>query len=154
MLDILKRIDNDLSASLKAKDPLRVSTLRMMKAALKNAEIEKRQKGGLKEEDIIGVLSSLVKQRKESIEQYTRAGRSDLSEKESREIAIIQEYLPEQLSAEELDRLIKSTIEETGVSSIKEIGKVMKALMPRIKGKADGRVVNERLRAIMEALQQ
>lgn len=149
-MDLLKKLDDDLSASLKAKDNLRVSTLRMMKAALKNAEIEKRQKGGLKEEDITGVLSSLVKQRRESVEQYTRAGRLDLADKESREIEIIQEYLPEQLSEEELEALIRSTIQETGVSSVKEIGKLMKVLIPRVKGRADGKVVNERARDILE----
>ncbi|MFN3480155.1 MAG: GatB/YqeY domain-containing protein [Thermodesulfovibrionales bacterium] len=149
-MDILKKIDDDLSASLKARDDLRVSTLRMMKAALKNAEIEKRQKGGLKEEDITGVLSSLVKQRRESVEQYTKAGRQDLADKESREIEIIQEYLPEQLSEEELESLIRSTIHETGVSSVKEIGRLMKVLMPRVKGRADGKIVNEKARDILE----
>lgn len=149
-MDILKKIDDDLSASLKAKDDLRVSTLRMMKAAIKNAEIEKRQKGGLKEEDITGVLSSLVKQRRESVEQYTKAGRLDLAEKESREIEIIQEYLPKQLSEEELEDLIRSAIQETGVSSVKEIGRLMKVLMPKVKGRADGRIVNEKVRNILE----
>lgn len=149
-MDILKKIDDDLSTSLKAKDDLRVSTLRMMKAALKNAEIEKRQKGGLKEEDITGVLSSLVKQRRESVEQYTKAGRLDLADRESREIEIIQEYLPEQLSEEELESLIRSAIHETGVSNVKEIGRLMKVLMPRVKGRADGRIVNEKARDILE----
>lgn len=149
-MDILKKIDDDLSTSLKAKDEIRVSTLRMMKAALKNAEIEKRQKGGLKEEDITGVLSSLVKQRMESVEQYTKAGRVDLADKESREIEIIQEYLPEQLSEEEIESLIRSAIQETGVSSVKEIGRLMKVLMPKVKGRADGRVVNEKVRDILE----
>lgn len=149
-MDILKKIDDDLSASLKAKDDLRVSTLRMMKAAIKNAEIEKRQKGGLKEEDITGVLSSLVKQRRESVEQYTKAGRLDLADKEGREIEIIQEYLPKQLSEEELEDLIRSAIQETGVSSVKEIGRLMKVLMPKVKGRADGRIVNEKVRNILE----
>lgn len=149
-MDILKKIDDDLSASLKARDEIRVSTLRMMKAALKNAEIEKRQKGSLKEEDITGVLSSLVKQRRESVEQYTKAGRADLADKESQEIKIIQEYLPKQLSGEELEDLIRSAIQETGVSSVKEIGKLMKVLMPKVKGRADGRVVNEKARDILE----
>lgn len=153
-MEILKRIDSDLTASLKAKDELRVSTLRMIKAALKNAEIEKRQTGGLREEDVIGVLSSLVKQRKESVEQYTKAGRLDLAEKEGREIKIIQEYLPSQLSEAELENIIKTAIQETGVSSIKEMGRLMKVLMPRVKGRVDGRVVNERVRQILEGLER
>ncbi len=149
-MEILKRIDVDLSASLKAKNDIRVSTLRMMKAAIKNAEIEKRQKGALTEEDVTGVLSSLVKQRKESVEQYMKAGRSDLAEKETKEIEIIQQFLPKQLSEEEIDSMIRSAIQETGVTSVKELGKLMKTLMPRIKGRADGRYVNERAREILE----
>jgi len=149
-MEILRKIDEDLSASLKARDDIRVSTLRMIKSAIKNAEIEKRQKGGLKEEDITGVLSTLVKQRRESIEQYTKAGRIDLAEKEGREIEIIQEYLPRQLSMEEIDNLIKTTIQETGVTGLKEIGRLMKALMPKIKGRADGRLVNERVKEVLE----
>lgn len=149
-MEILRRIEEDLFVSLKAKNDVRVSTLRMMKAAIKNAEIEKRQRGGLSEDDITSILSSLVKQRKESVEQYMKAGRSDLAEKEAKEIEIIQEYLPKQLSGEEIDSLIRSAIQETGVTSVKELGKLMKTLMPRIKGRADGRYVNERAREILE----
>lgn len=152
-MEILKRIEEDLSASLKARDNKRVSTLRMVKSALKNAEIEKRQKGSLTEEDIIGVLSSLVKQRRESVEQYTKAGRFDLAEREQQEIGIIQEYLPKQLSKEELDSLIRQAIQDAGISSVKEIGRLMKVLMPKIKGRADGKFVNERAREIIEGKQ-
>lgn len=152
-MEILKRIEEDLSASLKARDNIRVSTLRMVKSALKNAEIEKRQKGSLTEEDIIGVLSSLVKQRRESVEQYTKAGRFDHAEREQREIGIIQEYLPKQLSKEELDSLIRQAIQDAGISSVKEIGRLMKVLMPKIKGRADGKFVNERAREIIEGKQ-
>lgn len=152
-MEILKRIEEDLSASLKARDNIRVSTLRMVKSALKNAEIEKRQKGSLTEEDIIGVLSSLVKQRRESVEQYTKAGRFDLAEREQQEIGIIQEYLPKQLSKEELDSLIRQAIQDAGISSVKEIGRLMKVLMPKIKGRADGKFVNERAREIIEGKQ-
>lgn len=152
-MDVLKQINEALITRMKSKEEgseLWVSTLRMMKAALKNAEIAKRGKGDLTEEDIIGVLSGMVKQRKESVEQYTNANRPDLADKENKEIGIIQQYLPEQLTPEELDTIIKSTIQETGATNMKEIGRLMKELMPRVKGKADGKLVNQRAKEIIE----
>ncbi|MBI4685602.1 MAG: GatB/YqeY domain-containing protein [Nitrospirae bacterium] len=150
-MDILKKINEDLVTSMKKRtDELRTSTLRMIKSSIKNAEIAKRGKGDLNEDDIIGVMSAMVKQRKESVEQYLKANRKDLAEKESKEISIIQEYLPKQLSIEELDEIIKSTIKETGVTGAKEMGKLMKELMPRVKGKADGKLVSERVKEILE----
>ena len=107
-MDILKKINEDLVTSMKSRadEGLDNSTLRMMKSSIKNAEIAKRGKGELTEEDILGVLSTMVKQRKESVEQYQKANRKDLAEKENKEINIIQAYLPEQLSL--LKRLMKS----------------------------------------------
>ncbi|MBI4689561.1 MAG: GatB/YqeY domain-containing protein [Nitrospirae bacterium] len=152
-MDFLKKINEDLIASMKGKaegSELRISTLRMMKSAVKNAEIAKRGKGDLTDEDIIGVLSGMVKQRKESVEQYQKADRPSLAEKENKEINIIQEYLPEQLTTEELNEIIKSTIRETGVTGMKEIGRLMKELMPKVKGRADGKVVSTRIKEILE----
>lgn len=149
-MDILKKINEDLITSMKSKDELKTTTLRMIKSAAKNAEIAKRGKGDLTEEDIMGVLSTMVKQRKESAEQYEKANRKDLADKENTEISIIQEYLPKQLTTEELDAIIKSTIQETGVTGMKEIGKLMKELMPKVKGKADGKLVNQRIKEILE----
>lgn len=157
-MDILKKLNEDLITSMKSKDELKTTTLRMIKSAAKNAEIAKRGKGDLTEEDIMGVLSTMVKQRKESAEQYEKANRKDLADKENTEISIIQEYLPKQLTTEELDAIIKSTIQETGVAGMsdtrlateKEIGKLMKELMPKVKGKADGKLVNQRIKEILE----
>jgi len=149
-MDILKKLNEDLITSMKSKDELKTTTLRMIKSAAKNAEIAKRGKGDLTEEDIMGVLSTMVKQRKESAEQYEKANRKDLADKENTEISIIQEYLPKQLTTEELDAIIKSTIQETGVVGMKEIGKLMKELMPKVKGKADGKLVNQRIKEILE----
>ena len=147
-MDILTRINEDLVASIKSrKEELRVSALRMMKSAIKNAEIAKRGKGALLEEDILSVLSTMVKQRKESAEQYQKGNRVDLVEKETREIAIIQEYLPVQLTVLEIDGMIHEAIRKTGV---KEMGKLMKELMPMVKGKADGKIVNQRIKEILE----
>jgi len=152
-MDILKKINEDLVTSMKSKEEgsdLRTSTLRMMKSSIKNAEIAKRGKGELTEEDITGVLSTMVKQRKESVEQYLKANRNDLAEKENKEIEIIQKYLPEQLSAEEVDEIIKSTIQEAGITGMKDMGRLMKELMPKLKGKADGKLVSQHVKEILE----
>lgn len=150
-MDILKKINEDLVTSMKSRaDELRVSTLRMMKSSIKNAEIAKRGKGELVEEDIMVVLSTMVKQRKESVEQYLKANRNDLAEKENKEIEIIQKYLPEQLSPKDVDEIIKSTIQEAGITGMKDMGRLMKELMPKIKGKADGKLVSQRVKEIFE----
>ncbi len=152
-MDILKKINEDLIVSMKSKEEgsdLRTTTLRMMKSSIKNAEIAKRGKGELTEDDITGVLFTMVKQRKESAEQYEKANRKDLADKENKEINIIQKYLPEQMTPEELDEIIKSTIKDTGVAGAKDMGKLMKELMPKVKGKADGKLVNQRVKEILE----
>lgn len=151
-MDILQKLTEDIGASMKSKEEgsdLRTQTLRMIKSAVKNAEIAKRGKGDLTEEDIVSILSTMVKQRRESMEQYTAANRQDLADKEGREIGIIQEYLPKQLSPEELDAVIRQAIQGAGVTSMKEMGKLMKELMPKVKGKADGKEVNERIKSIL-----
>jgi uncharacterized protein YqeY len=151
-MNILEQLTADIAASMKSKEEghdLKTSTLRMIKSAVKNAEIAKRGKGDLTEDDIVSILSTMVKQRRESIEQYTSANRQDLADKEGREIVIIQEYLPKQLSAGELDALIRLTIQETGAADMKDLGKLMKELQPKVKGKADGKVVNQRIREIL-----
>lgn len=153
-MNILEQLTQDIAASMKSKEEghdLRTSTLRMIKAAVKNAEIAKRGKDDLTEDDIVSILSTMVKQRKESVDQYVAAGRQDLADKEDREISIIREYLPKQLSSEELDAVIRTTIQETGVTSMKEIGRLMKDLMPKVKGKADGKVVNQKIKEILES---
>ncbi|MDP3260205.1 MAG: GatB/YqeY domain-containing protein [Thermodesulfovibrionales bacterium] len=152
-MDILKKINEDLVTSMKSKEDgseLRTSTLRMMKSSIKNAEIAKRGKGELTEEDIMDVLSTMVKQRKESVEQYSKANRNDLAEKENKEINIIQAYLPEQLSPEEVDEIIKSTIQEAGITGMKDMGRLMKELMPKLKGRADGKLVSQRVKETLK----
>ncbi len=144
---LTERIESDLKAALKASDRLRLSTLRLIKAALKNKEIEKGST--LNDDEVTGLLSSLAKQRKESISEFRKGGRTDLAEKEEAELRILQEYLPQELSPEELDRLIRETISEVSASSPADIGKVMKAIMPKVRGRADGRVVNEMVRAAL-----
>jgi uncharacterized protein YqeY len=154
-MEFLEKISKDLAVTMKGRGEDRelvISVLRMIKSTVKNAEIASRSTGkDLSDEDIIGVLSSMVKQRKESAGQYLSANRKDLADRENREIDIIQKYLPRQLTPEELDSIIRSAVEETGVTSVKDAGRLMKVLMPRVKGKADGRLVNQRVRELLES---
>jgi uncharacterized protein YqeY len=134
---------------MKASDKTSVSTLRLVKSSLKYRQIEKG--GNLTDDDVIAVLSSMVKQRRESIEQYTKAGRDDLASSEMAEIEIIKKYLPEQISNEELEAIIRETIKELNASGAKDIGKVMKAVIPKVKGRADGKVINARVTQILSS---
>jgi len=148
MPSITEKIEEDLKSAMKASLGLRVSVLRLIKSALKNRQIEKQSP--LSEEEEIAVLSTLSKQRRESIEQYRKAGREDLAKKEEDELSIIQSYMPEQLSPDKIDALIKEAIEECGAKGLSDMGRVMKVLMPKVKGRADGKAVSERVKAIME----
>jgi uncharacterized protein YqeY len=142
MMTFLDRINEDLKAAMKSKDSDRLSTLRMVKTALKNREIDKME--ALTDEESIKVLQSLVKQRRDSIEQYQQAGRIELAEKEAAEIKVIEEYLPAALDDAAIARVVEETIVETGASSMKEMGAVMKAVMAKLAGQTvDGKAVNQ-----------
>ena len=137
-----KQIVSDLTASMKAQDASRTSTLRMVKAAIMNRQIEKGSE--LNDDDVQKLLRSLVKQRRDSIEQYEKAGRAELVAKEQAEIDIIETYLPQAASKEEIEQAVAAAIAETGASSMKDMGKVMKAAQTALAGKnADGRLVSE-----------
>lgn len=129
----------------KGKDKETLSTLRMIKSALHNKEIDLKDKFG--EPEMLQVLASMVKQRRDSIAQFKEGGRLELAEKEEREIAVIQGFMPQQLSEEEVRTLIEKAIEETGATSARDMGKVMKLLMPQVTGKADGKTVGEAVKA-------
>ncbi len=146
-MGLFEKISEDLKASMKARDELRLSVVRMLKSAVKNKEIEKM--AALSDEDVIGVVSSLIKQRRDSVEQYTKAGRTDLASKEEAEIKVLQGYLPEQLSEDEIVGIIKGAIAETSASLPGDMGKVMKALMLKVKGKADGKFVSEKVKELL-----
>jgi uncharacterized protein YqeY len=140
------KINEDLIAAMKAKDAERLSVLRMMKAAIRNKEIDERQE--LEDAQAVQVFLSLIKQRKDSIEQFTKGKRLDLADKEAAEIKVIEEYLPAAVSDEEIAKAIDSIISETGVTSIKEMGKVMKAFMAQFAGRpVDGAKVSELVKA-------
>jgi len=146
---IVKQLDSDLKEALKSRDSLKLSVIRMLKASLKNKEIEKMKE--LTDDDVLSVLLSHSKQRKESIEQFNLAGRTDLAQKEQKELEIIQYYLPKQLSNKEIDDIIISSIKEASATSLRDIGIVMKIVMPKLKGSADGKYVNQRVRELLDS---
>jgi uncharacterized protein YqeY len=144
-MSLANRISNDIAAAMKAKDAARLSALRMLKAAVMNKGVEKNR--DLDDGEVLQVIASLVKQRRDSIEQFANAGRTDLVAKETAELAVLNEYLPAAATSEEIEAAVDAAIAETGAASPKDMGKVMKAVMPRLAGKnADGRAVNETVR--------
>lgn len=142
----IERIQSDLTAAMKGKDELRLSVLRMVKSALKNKEVEKMR--ALDDLESLQILQTLVKQRRESIEQFTKGGRKDLADKEAQEIAIIEEYLPAAPTDEEMHRAIEGAMADEGADSPKQMGAVIKAAKARLEGKTvDGKVLSDRVRA-------
>ncbi len=140
-MGLRENIDTDLKVALKSGAKDKVSTLRMLNAALKNKQIDKRR--ALTEEEVIETVRSLIKQRKDSIEQFAKGGRQDLVDKESAEVIFLEAYLPQQLSREEVEGMVRDVIAKTGAQGAKDMGKVMKALIPVIGGRADGKLVSE-----------
>lgn len=145
-MSLSKQIVADLTTAMKAQDAARTSTLRMAKAALMNRQIEKGSE--LDDDDVQKLLRSLVKQRRDSIEQYEKAGRQELVDKERAEIDVIETYLPQAASQEEIEQVVAAVIADTGASSMRDMGKVMKAAQSALAGKnADGRLVSEVVKA-------
>ncbi len=148
-MSLKDKIIGDLTAAMKAKDANRLSVLRMVKANIMNRQIEKG--ADLTDEEITKALQSLVKQRKDSIDQYEKAGRTELAQKEQTELVVLEEYLPQAASKEEIEQAVIDAINETGASSIKEMGAVMKAAQAKLAGKAaDGRLVSETVKAKLQ----
>ncbi|REJ77725.1 MAG: GatB/YqeY domain-containing protein [Acidobacteria bacterium] len=141
-MSLQEKIVEDMKSAMKAKDANRLSTLRMVKATLMNKQIETGKE--LSDEDTIRVLNTLLKQRRDSAEQYANAGRDELAEKENAEISVIEEYLPAAASDEEIDRAVSKAVEKTGASSMRDMGAVMKAALAELSGKTvDGKAVSE-----------
>jgi len=141
-MTLREQIISDMTAAMKAQDAPRTSTLRMVKAAMMNRQIEKGSE--LDDEEMTKLLNSLVKQRRDSVEQYEKGGRQDLADKEKVEIQVIQAYLPQAASPEEIEAAVATAIAESGASSMKDMGKVMKLVQVALAGKnADGRTVSE-----------
>jgi len=149
-MSLKQQIISDMTAAMKAQDSVRTSTLRMLKAAITNRE--KEGSGELTDEDVQKLLRSQVKQRRDSVEQFEKAGRQELADKEKAEIAIIDTYLPQAASQTEIDQAVATAITETGASSMKDMGGVMKAAMAKLAGKnADGKAVSETVKAKLSA---
>ncbi len=156
-MSLKTKINQDIKEAMQSKDQIKVSVLRMLNAAVFNKEKEKRAKlakenketdkldelSKLTDEEIQEVISSEVKKRKESIDQYGKGGRQDLADKEKKELGILMAYLPEQMSGDEIRKIVKEKIKEIGVSGPQETGKLMGAIMPQLKGKADGNLVSK-----------
>ena len=144
-MTLMERIGQDIAAAMKARDQARLSPLRMAKAALMNREVEKGR--ALDQAEAEQVLASLIKQRRDSIEQFTRGGRDDLAARESAEIATLEAYLPPPVDSAELEAAVDAAIAETGATSPRDLGRVMKAAMGKLAGRTlDGRQVNELVR--------
>ena len=146
-MDIGEKINEQMVVAAKAKDKIRLSAVRMLKTALHNKEIDLMRP--LNETEVMQTLSGLVKQRKDSIEQFAKGNRQDLVEKEEAELKILQEFMPAQMSDEDVETLIRKAIAEAGAVSIKDMGKVMKVLMPQITGKADGKAAGDKVKALL-----
>ena len=146
-MDINKKINDEMITAAKTKDKIRLSAIRMLKTALHNKEIELMRP--LNESETLQILSAIVKQRKDSIEQFPKGGRTDLVEKEEAELKVVQEFMPAQLSDDDVDNIIRKAIAEVGAVSVKDMGKVMKILMPQLTGKADGKMVGEKVKALL-----
>ena len=144
-MELNKKIEQEMIKAAKAKEKIRLSALRMMKNAIHNKEIDLKRE--VTEAEFLQVLAAMVKQRKDSIEQFEKGGRMDLVEKETSELNVVQEFMPQQFSEEDLTAAIEKAIQETGAASPRDMGKVMKALVPVISGRADGKVVSEKVKA-------
>ena len=143
-MGLKERLLQDMKEAMRAKDKVRLSTIRMINSLIKNAEIDKR--GELTDDEIVQLLMKYAKQRREAIELYEKGGRQDLVEKEKAELAIVESYLPKQLSEEEIRELVREAIEAVGASSPKDLGKLMQYVMPKVKGRAEGSLVNKIVR--------
>ena len=151
MATIRERLDADLKDAMRAKDELKTSVIRMAKSAIKYKEVEATNKV-LDEAGILNVLTTMLKQRRDSIEQYRAGNRADLAEKEEKEVVLIQGYLPTQLSAAELSAEIAKAVSEAAAKGPKDMGSVMKIVTPRLKGKAEGKLISDEVKAQLAKL--
>ena len=146
MATVRERLDADLKDAMRAKSELTTSVLRMIKSAVKYKEVEPGATGPLDESAILQVIGTLIKQRRDSIQQFKDGGRADLAEKEEQEIAVLQKYLPQQLTPDELRAAVQAAISEVGAKSAKDMGAVMKTLSPKLQGRAEGRAISEEVK--------
>jgi uncharacterized protein len=153
MPSLKERIDQDLKAAMRQKEELTTSVLRMLKSAVKYKEVEPGAKA-LDDGGVLQVISTLIKQRRDSVEQFRAGNRGDLADKEEKEIGLLQAYLPKQLSSEELLAEVKAAVVAAGARGPKDMGAVMKALLPKVQGRAEGKAVSDAVKAQLAALGQ
>lgn len=146
-MPVLAKIDEQIKEAMKAKDSFRLGVMRLMKAQIKNAEIELMHP--LTEQEFVAVISRMVKQRKESVEQFTKGGRLDMAKNEEQEITLIQAFLPRQLSESEVEGLIKEAIQKTGALGLAQLGPVMKELKDKTAGRVDGKLLADKVKAML-----
>lgn len=144
-MSLTENLNTAMKEAMKAKDSLRLSAIRLIRSAIKNREIEERRE--LDDQGVIAVLSTLAKQRRDSVDAYRQSNREDLAEKEEKELAVIQEFLPRPLTEDEIRTLIDEAVAESGASGMKDMGKVMKSVTAKTTGRADGRLVSELVKA-------
>ncbi len=147
-MSLKDKLMEDMKSSMKNKDTLRKNTITMVRANIKQREVDERVE--LTDEDIIDIIAKQVKEKRDVIQDFEKGGREDLVEQTKKEIEILLEYLPKQLTEEEVEEIVKDTIKEVGAKSIKDIGLIMKSVMPKIKGRADGSMVNSIARKYLE----
>jgi hypothetical protein len=149
-IDLREKISLDLKNALKDKKAVDLSVLRMLQSAIRNKEIEKKKREGLNDEEVIEVVISEIKKRKEAVTEYLKAQRQDLAEKEEFEIEVLMSYMPKQMEEGEIREEVKKAIQEVGATTQTDIGRVMKIIIPKLKGKADGAVINKIVREELE----
>jgi uncharacterized protein YqeY len=146
-MSLNERLNEDMKLAMKSHSKFKLSVIRMVRAAIKNIEIDQRKP--LDDQEVLDVLSREIKQRRDSLQEFEKAGREDLVETVKAEIEILIEYLPQQLTEEEVKSIVQQTIQEVGASSKADMGKVMSALMPKVKGRADGKIVNQAVQQLL-----
>jgi uncharacterized protein YqeY len=147
-MNLSERLNEDMKQAMKSQDKFKLSTIRMVRSTIKNLEIDLKRT--LDDNEVLDILSREIKQRKDALQEFEKAGRDDLAASAKAEIEIIAVYLPKQLSEEEIKVIVQQTIQETGASSKADTGKVMSALMPKVKGRADGKLVNQAVQQFLQ----
>ena len=147
-----RRINQDAKEALKSKDTLTLNVLRMLKSEIRYKEIERGSE--LSDDDVISVLSTAIKKRKDSIQQFEKGGRDDLASKEKQELTVVAKYMPEQLGEEELSQIVSQAISEEGATGPSDLGKVMKLVMPKVRGRADGKKINQMVSSQLQSISE
>lgn len=146
-MSLSDRLNEDMKQAMKSQDKFKLSVIRMVRSTIKNSEIDLKR--SLDDNEVLDVLTREIKQRKDSLQEFTKAGRDDLAESLKAELVILAEYMPQQLSEEEVKAIVTQTIQQIGASSKADMGKVMTALMPQVKGRADGKLLNQLVQQLL-----